>query len=69
MPGSVEFCEKFTQNCLLVMFWEIAAVVRPLEWLEVKDERFSNSVFHDFYNGAGDCFSKNIEEAGRPQSG
>ncbi|HEX8195356.1 MAG TPA: hypothetical protein VF571_04020 [Pyrinomonadaceae bacterium] len=51
------------------MFWEIAAVVRPLEWLEVKDERFSNSVFHDFYIGAGDCFSNILGEIGRPQSG
>jgi hypothetical protein len=39
------------------MLRENTAVVRPLKWLEVKDERLSNTVFHDFYNGAGDCFS------------
>jgi hypothetical protein len=45
------------------MLQENTAVVRLLEWLEVK------SVFHDFYNGAGDCFSNIVGEAGRPRSG
>jgi hypothetical protein len=51
------------------MLRENKAVVRPLKRLEVKDERFRNSIFHDFYNGTGDCFSNIVGEAGRPQSG
>ena len=66
MPGSVEFCEKFTQNCLLVMFWEIAAVVRLLKWLEVKDERIKNLIFHDFYRIAGEQLLHHYQKSWSP---
>jgi hypothetical protein len=69
MQGSVEICAKFAQNCLLVMLRENMAVVRLLKWLEVKDERIKNFIFHDFYRIAGEQLLDHYQKSCSPAIG